>query len=323
MIGHPDLPALMLEPNWADLDPEHRVALPLDLRGLQKPDQLTDINAWLLRQPVPTLTIADPGTRVDGADLLVHDLAGAEELLAAIGRNPRAAAVLVQTTRILGSLHCHQALAVESLAYATLQGGREFSAWLKLNRRPAVAPPQQPVVLTSRDQDRLDIRLNSPANRNAFSVAMRDKLSEAFRLVAMDASIRQVHVSAEGPCFSAGGDLTEFGSSSDPAAAHQVRQLRMPAQYLAQEQARYHFHLHGACVGAGIELPAFAGHISAARGSWFQLPEVAMGLIPGAGGCVSLTARIGRQRTNYLAITGRRLDAEEALAWGLIDEIRG
>jgi enoyl-CoA hydratase/carnithine racemase len=46
-----------------------------------------------------------------------------------------------------------------------------------------------------------------------------------------------------------------------------------------------------------------------------------MGLVPGAGGCVSIPRRIGRQRMNFLAITGQRLSAEEALEWGLVDEI--
>ena len=108
---------------------------------------------------------------------------------------------------------------------------------------------------------------------------------------------------------------------NDLAEAHRIRQFRMPARYLAQEAHRYTFHLHGACVGAGIELPAFARHITATPGTWFQLPEIAMGLIPGAGGCVSIPRRIGRQRTNWMAITGDRLDVERALNWGLVDRV--
>ncbi|MBT4616046.1 MAG: enoyl-CoA hydratase/isomerase family protein, partial [Gammaproteobacteria bacterium] len=148
-----------------------------------------------------------------------------------------------------------------------------------------------------------------------------DGLSEAFSLVAMDDSIERVVVSGAGPCFSAGGDLTEFGVSKDVAEAHRIRQLKMPAQYLAEHAGRYSFNLHGACIGAGIELPAFSGHISASRDAFFRLPEVAMGLIPGAGGCVSIPRRIGRHRTNYLAVTGMELSAEKALSWGLIDEL--
>jgi enoyl-CoA hydratase/carnithine racemase len=75
-------------------------------------------------------------------------------------------------------------------------------------------------------------------------------------------------------------------------------------------------------VGAGIELAAFAGKLTAREDAFFQLPEVAMGLVPGAGGTVSIPRRIGRQRTAYLALSGLPVDAITARQWGLIDEIR-
>jgi enoyl-CoA hydratase/carnithine racemase len=80
--------------------------------------------------------------------------------------------------------------------------------------------------------------------------------------------------------------------------------------------------VQGACIGAGIELSAFAATITAAKGTFFRLPEVAMGLIPGAGGCVSIPRRIGRQRAAFMALSGRDVDTEQALEWGLIDAIR-
>ena len=80
--------------------------------------------------------------------------------------------------------------------------------------------------------------------------------------------------------------------------------------------------LHGACVGAGIELPAYARRVVAREDAFFELPEVSMGLVPGAGGTASLPRRIGRQRTACLALSGRRLDAATALGWGLVDELR-
>ncbi|MCZ0997091.1 enoyl-CoA hydratase/isomerase family protein [Streptomyces mirabilis] len=80
-------------------------------------------------------------------------------------------------------------------------------------------------------------------------------------------------------------------------------------------------HLHGACVGAGIELAAFAGRVLAAPDTLIRLPEVGMGLIPGAGGTASLPVRIGRERTAYLALSGDTLSAAQALGWGLVDEI--
>jgi enoyl-CoA hydratase/carnithine racemase len=81
--------------------------------------------------------------------------------------------------------------------------------------------------------------------------------------------------------------------------------------------------VHGACVGAGVELPAFAGRVVARPDARFRLPEVAMGLVPGAGGTVSIPRRIGRQATALLALTGDTIDAPTALALGLVDEIDG
>ena len=95
----------------------------------------------------------------------------------------------------------------------------------------------------------------------------------------------------------------------------------MPAQYIARRSDCYTFDLNGACIGAGIEMAAFAERLVADKNAYFQLPEVGMGLVPGAGGCVSITRRIGGQKMNLLAITGMQLPADEARSWGLIDEI--
>ena len=78
--------------------------------------------------------------------------------------------------------------------------------------------------------------------------------TEAFELVLMDTTIESAKVCGNGPCFSAGGDLNEFGLATDLAMAHQVRQIRMPGQYIALAPERFEFWVHGACVGGGIEL---------------------------------------------------------------------
>ena len=199
---------------------------------------------------------------------------------------------------------------------ATLQGGEEFSRWLSGQNKTKVGDSDiSAPVLMKRTGSELSILLNSPSNRNALSVSMRDGLSEAFSLVAMDDSIERVVVSGAGSCFSAGGDLTEFGVSKDVAEAHRIRQLKMPAQYLAEHA------MHGVSLGGGLEVALGCHYRIAVPSARIGLPEVNLGLIPGAGGCVSIPRRIGRHRTNYLAVTGVELSAEKALSWGLIDEL--
>lgn len=321
-----ELLELTREPGWADADPDRcrgllfvaddRSATPTDLERARR---------WIASQPVPVVAVGDPAASRYAAlaDVVVNRPDELEAVKAQILRRPVASAVLVQVLRSVQSLPVADALVLESLAYATLQSGAEFATWRsERGHTPrARAPAGDDVVMLDRQGDSLSIVLNSPANRNALSAPLRDGLTEAFQLVLADPSIEAVEVSANGPCFSAGGDLTEFGSQGDPAAAHMIRMLRMPARYLAARAERYRFHVHGACVGAGIELPAFAGELTASPDAFFQLPELDMGLIPGAGGCVSIPRRIGRQRTAWLAFTNRRIDAMTALEWGLVDQV--
>jgi enoyl-CoA hydratase/carnithine racemase len=80
-------------------------------------------------------------------------------------------------------------------------------------------------------------------------------------------------------------------------------------------------HVHGACVGSGVELAAFADRVVATADTEIALPEIGLGLVPGAGGTVSLTRRIGRLRTAWLAFSGCSIDATTARSWGLVDEL--
>jgi len=137
----------------------------------------------------------------------------------------------------------------------------------------------------------------------------------------MDTSIRHVMLRAEGKAFSLGAELSEFGTTVDPAEAHHIRCLTLPAREAALCRDRLEARIDGACIGAGLELAAFAARIVATPRAWFQLPELAMGILPGAGGCVSLSRRIGRQRTLLMVLSGRRLNAREALDWGLVDAL--
>ena len=169
---------------------------------------------------------------------------------------------------------------------------------------------------------RLNITLNRPDRHNAFALELRDGLAEGLELALCDDSIEEVVLRGNGPSFCSGGDLDEFGSFPDPVTAHAVRSTRNPGRLLAALAPRVRARVHGACVGAGEpSCRPSSPRIEADESAWFQLPELSMGLVPGAGGTVSLTKRIGRQRTAWLALTGERIDAATALDWGLVDAV--
>lgn len=265
----------------------------------------------------------DGGEPPAAVDVAVTTAEEAARVAEAVAASPVAAMTLVGLTRMEERLGIRDRLVAESLAYSALQHGAEFRRWLA-TRSPKKAEPETeptPPVLVSRDDDVLSLVLNRPQKRNAYSGAMRDALCEALALAVADGSIRRVVLSGAGPCFSAGGDLDEFGEATDAGLAHAARTTRSAAVLIDELRKRVEVRLHGACVGAGIELPAFAGRLVAAPDAFFILPEVRFGLIPGAGGTASILERVGRRRLNYMALTGDRIDAPTALAWGLIDAI--
>lgn len=287
-------------------------------------EQIAGLSRWLRGLPCPVVALA-PAAACNAALTACDTRTARPEEAALIARNcartPLAALALVQVLRVSENLRPEHGLLVESLAYAMLQAGPEFKRWRDEYVSPDVLPDEGGAVCIERREDCLSIRLNRPRAHNALNVAMRDALVEAFDLVSFDPTIATATVSGSGRCYSVGGDLGEFGERPDAPSAHRIRSLRNPALSLLRCAGRVDFQLHGACIGSGIELPAFARRVYASSDAYFQLPELSLGLIPGSGGCVSLPRRIGRQRTALLALTGRRLRAREALAWGLVDEL--
>ena len=251
-------------------------------------------------------------------DVVVAD---PEPVVATVEAAPQASVTLALVLRATPALDVPAALAAESAAYSMLQSGPEFARWRASRCSGPPAAEAGPTVLAERTGPCLHITLNRPARHNAVNATLQQELVEALLVAAADASIEQVVFDGAGPSFCSGGDLAEFGTLPDPATAHLVRLTRSPARLLAELAPRLEVRLQGACIGAGIEMAAFAGRVVAHPDTLISLPEVSLGLIPGAGGTVSLPRRIGRHRTAELALTGLKLGAAEALRWGLVDTV--
>lgn len=273
--------------------------------------------------PVVVAALADT-TAANGpqaADLIV-DAADARLLADRLGANPVAAITFAVLLRAVEASSVEWGLAVESAVYSMLQGGAEFAAWRgTVDAKPLVEP--DPTVLFDRDDDRLDVVLNRPERHNAVTAQLRDELCSVLQIAIADKSIARVVLTGNGPSFCSGGDLAEFGARPDPATAHVARLVRSPARLLHHLADRLEVHVHGHTLGGGIEMAAFAHHVVAAPDATIGLPEVGLGLIPGAGGTVSVPRRIGRHRTAWLGLTGRTIDAATAATWGLVDSVAG
>lgn len=300
-----------------------RSVLAVDLRsGGEVP---RDLAAALVGCPIPVVALAEQSDSClprPEVDCFVDDQRALATIVKHVEQAPIAAMSLIKLSRAIEQLDLFAALDMESVTYGCLQDGPEYKRWRAVyNSEPLPAFAGSPLKV-ARDGAILTVTLDRPELRNSITVEMRDALVEAFTVALYDESITKVILNGSGKCFSVGGELREFGQVPDAATGHWVRSLRLPGRWLARLGARSEAHVHGACIGAGVELPAFAARLIAAPGAYFQLPEIQFGLVPGAGGCVSVAKRIGRHRFNYMALSGRRINCETALGWGLVDEIR-
>ena len=245
-----------------------------------------------------------------------------QALCASIADSPDASVALAQLLRVGSASSATEAIIAESWVYSLLQGGRRYAQWLDSRSSRTPRPrPRSAVVRLERVGDVLHVILDRPEVHNAFGTRMRDELVEAFRLADIDQTLVSVVVRGEGPSFCSGGDLDEFGTAPSPVEAHSVRTTRNAGVALVAIADRVEMLVHGTCVGAGVELPAFAARVVAHSATTFRLPEISMGLVPGAGGTSSIPRRIGRQRATYFCLSGGPIDARSALQWGLVDEI--
>lgn len=274
---------------------------------------------------LPAVVVAGPGCPTAPGLMALVDVAATSDVdLSAIAagaeRSPLAAQAAALLLRASERRSIEDGLVAESAVFSALQAGPEHRSWRAGTTRRRRTGDDAPRVRAQRNGSTIDISLHRTEAANALDVRMRDELLETLAVVEADPDLTAV-LRGEGATFCAGGDLDEFGTSSDPASAHLVRLRRSVGAVLARVADRVTVLVHGTAAGSGVELAAFAGRVVAHPDARFVLPEVALGLVPGAGGTVSLPRRIGRHRTAWMALTGLPIDAPTARSWGLVDEI--
>ena len=277
------------------------------------------------RSLVPCVVVAGPGCAVgpdllDLADVVADSDDDLAALLDGVAAAPVAARAATSLLRATPGLSVEDGLLMESAVFSALQAGPEHRSWLRRRGPGRDGADGRPRVRVERHDDEVAIWLCRPEAANALDAQMRDELLDVLAVVEADPALRAV-VRGDGPVFCSGGDLAEFGSAADPATAHLLRTRRSIAAVLARVASRVTVMVQGTAAGSGLELAAFAGRVVARPDAGFVLPELALGLVPGAGGTVSLVRRIGRHRTAWMLLTGRRVDATTARSWGLVDVI--
>ena len=163
--------------------------------------------------------------------------------------------------------------------------------------------------------------LDRPAQLNAYNLAMRDELDQILDALHDDPDVCAMVLTGAGPAFSTGGDLSEFGRAPSPLVARWVRFRRDVWGKLLALPIPTVAAVHGFTVGGGLEMALLCDVAIAADDTRICLPETGAGMIPGVGGTQTLARRAGLGRGLELCLSGRWIDAREAMLVGLVDEV--
>jgi 2-(1,2-epoxy-1,2-dihydrophenyl)acetyl-CoA isomerase len=168
------------------------------------------------------------------------------------------------------------------------------------------------------------ITLNRPERRNAMSTQMLHDLLAAFDEARGDAAVRAVVLTGAGRNFCFGGDLRAMRTREHALDDH-VRELttylHAAISHFVRMDAPVIAAVNGTAAGAGVGLVAMADLALCARTARFNLAYTSVGLTPDAGTTFLLPRAVGHKRAMELLLLNRALDAEEALAWGLVNEV--
>jgi enoyl-CoA hydratase len=166
------------------------------------------------------------------------------------------------------------------------------------------------------------VSFNRPHRHNAVTDALFDEMCAALRGYLDDPSVRCVLIRGEGPSFCSGRDRAELGrranGEDDFTFVQEHQRIRLEALESTKPVVAA---VQGAALGGGFEIALSADIRIIADDAFFGLPEVGLGLVPDTGGTQLLPALVGPARAKYLVLSGARIDAQTAYAWGLAEEV--
>jgi enoyl-CoA hydratase/carnithine racemase len=165
------------------------------------------------------------------------------------------------------------------------------------------------------------ITLNRPEQLNAINLEMRDLLWTYLEACRDNPDVRLILFRGEGRTFSAGADISEFGTAPSIIEARRARHDRDVWGLLLGHRCITVAAMHGYCYGAGLELPLCCDYRIAAEGTRFALPEVTLGYIPSAGGTQTLPRIVPPGVAARMILTGDAIGTEDALRWRLVHEV--
>jgi enoyl-CoA hydratase len=166
------------------------------------------------------------------------------------------------------------------------------------------------------------VTLNRPQVLNRYNIQMRDELYEVLSAIKDDPDVQVVIINGSGErAFCVGADLTEFGTAPSPVIARQVRWERDVWGLFESLKQPVIAALHGYVLGSGVEIALFCDIRIASTDAVFGVPEVALGMIPAAGGSQTLPRTIGMGKALQLLLSCEYIDSEEALRIGLVNRL--
>lgn len=166
------------------------------------------------------------------------------------------------------------------------------------------------------------LTVNRPKSLNALNSEVVTELGCALHGFEQDTAVKVVIVTGAGEkAFVAGGDIKEMtvlNSSQAHALAHNGQQVVLSIKRMKKPVIAA---VNGFALGGGLELALACDFIYASDNAMFGLPEVTLGVIPGFGGTQNLARLIGTNKTNELIFTGKKITAQKACTWGIVNEV--